>query len=115
MMLRTVAFAQALAHRLEGDRLSLRIRPADIARYYGADVSPLRVRLALENLLRRPIAFYSGNRCTFSPLIVYLSELPNGLDLQVFFSEKSRTLLQNHDGHWQLDRVLIELQDTPRL
>lgn len=113
MMLRTVAFVQGLANRLAGDRLSLRVTPADVARHFGADVSFLRVRMALENLLRRPMPFYSGERCTYCTLIVYLREIKNGPDIQVFFSEKSRDLLQDQDDHWRLDQTLIDIQDTP--
>jgi hypothetical protein len=113
MMLRTVAFVQGLANRLAGDRLSLRVTPADVARHFGTDVSFLRVRMALENLLRRPMPFYYAERCTYCTLIVYLREIKNGPDLQVFFSEKSRNLLQNQDGRWRMDEILIDIQDTP--
>lgn len=113
MMLRTVGFVRGLANRLAGDRLSLRVTPADVARHFGTDVSFLRVRLALENLLRRPLPFYSGERCTFCSLIVFLRQIRNGPDIQVFFSEKSRALLQDQDGHWRIDEILIDIQDTP--
>ena len=98
MMLRTVAFVQGLANRLAGDRLSLRVTPADVAGTSAPTSAFYGCAWRWRTFYGRPLPFYYSERCTYCTLIVYLREIKNGPDLQVFFSEKSRNLLQNQDG-----------------